>query len=67
MTRPRRALSSFPFAKDILVNSRDEVEYRCTSMNNVVSKALRGGTVLYEETLSMPGQPLKWLIRTSRP
>ena len=47
MTRLWRALSTFPFAKDILVYSRDEVEYWRTSLNNVVSKALRDGKVLY--------------------
>jgi uncharacterized protein len=48
MTRLWQALSSFPFAKDILVYSSDEVEYWRSSLNNVVSKALREGKVLYE-------------------
>ncbi len=48
MTRLWKALSSFPFAKDILVYSRDEVEYWRHSLNNVVARALREGKVLYE-------------------
>jgi predicted nucleotidyltransferase len=43
-----RALSSFPFAKDILVCSRDEAEYWRESLNNVIARALREGKVLYE-------------------
>ncbi|MBM3303250.1 MAG: nucleotidyltransferase domain-containing protein [Deltaproteobacteria bacterium] len=48
MTRLWRALASFPFAKDILVYSREEVEYWRNSLNNVVARALREGKVLYE-------------------
>lgn len=48
MTRLWQALASFPFAKDILVYSRDEVEYWRNSLNNVVSRALREGKVVYE-------------------
>jgi len=48
MARLWRALAPFPFAKDILVYSRDEVEYWRDSLNNVVSRALRDGKVLYE-------------------
>jgi len=50
MAKLWRALSSFPFAKDILVYSRDEVEYWRQSLNNVVAKALREGKVLYERS-----------------
>jgi uncharacterized protein len=48
MTKLWLALASFPFSKDILVYSRDEVEYWRDSLNNVVAKALREGKVLYE-------------------
>ena len=50
MARLWRALASFPFPKDILVYSRDEVEYWRHSLNNVVAKALREGKVLYERS-----------------
>jgi len=50
MAKLWRALASFPFAKDILVYSRDEVEYWRHSLNNVVAKALREGKVLYERS-----------------
>lgn len=50
MARLWRALAPFPFAKDILVYSRDEVEYWRHSLNNVVAKALREGKVLYERS-----------------
>lgn len=50
MTRLWRALASFPFAKDILVYSRDEVDYWRGSLNSVVSRALREGRVLYERS-----------------
>jgi len=43
-----RALARFPIAKDILLYSRDEVEYWRDSLNNVVARALREGRVLYE-------------------
>jgi predicted nucleotidyltransferase len=48
MARLWRLLAPFPFAKDILVYSRDEVEYWRHSLNNIVAKALREGKVLYE-------------------
>lgn len=50
MAKLWRALAPFPFAKDILVYSRDEVEYWRHSLNNVVAKALRDGKVLYERS-----------------
>ena len=43
-----RALAGFRVAKDILVYSRDEVEYWRDSLNNVLARALREGRVLYE-------------------
>ncbi len=43
-----RALAHFAVPKDILVYSRDEVEYWRDSINNVLARALREGRVLYE-------------------
>ena len=43
-----RALAGFGVRKDILIYSRDEVEYWRDSLNNVVARALREGKVLYE-------------------
>ena len=47
-TRLWRALASFHVPKDILVFSRDEVDYWHDSLNHVLARALREGTVLYE-------------------
>ena len=44
-----RALSGLGVAKDILVYSRDEVEYWRDSLNHVLARALREGRVLYEQ------------------
>lgn len=46
--RLSRALAEFRVPKDILVYSRDEVEYWRDSLNNVLARALREGKVLYE-------------------
>lgn len=43
-----RALANFEVPKDILVYSRDEVEYWRDSLNHVLARALREGEVLYE-------------------
>ena len=43
-----RALSGLGVSKDILVYSRDEVEYWRDSLNHILSRALREGKVLYE-------------------
>ena len=43
-----RALAGFSISKDILVYSRDEVEYWRDSLNHVLARALREGEVLYE-------------------
>lgn len=43
-----RALGGCDVATDILVYSRDEVEYWRDSLNNVLARALREGRVLYE-------------------
>lgn len=48
MARLWRSLASIRVAKDILVYSRDEVEYWRHSLNSVVAKALREGKVFYE-------------------
>ena len=47
-TRLWRALAGFGISKDILVYSRDEVEYWRDSLNHVLARALREGEVLYE-------------------
>ena len=47
-TRLWRALASFRVPKDILVFSRDEVDYWRDSLNHVLARALREGKVLYE-------------------
>ena len=43
-----RALAGLEVAADILVYSRDEVEYWRGSLNHVLARALREGKVLYE-------------------
>lgn len=43
-----RALDGFRVAADVLVYSRDEVEYWRDSLNHVLARALREGRVLYE-------------------
>ena len=48
MVRGYKALAGMGVAKDILVFSRDEVEYWRDSLNHVVARALREGRVLYE-------------------
>ena len=45
-----RALACFEISKDILVYSRDEVEYWRDSLNHVLARALREGKVLYERS-----------------
>jgi len=43
-----RTLAGFGVSKDILVYSRDEVDYWRDSLNHVLARALREGRVLYE-------------------
>ncbi len=43
-----KVLSGFSIPKDILVYSRDEVEYWRGSLNHVLARALREGKLLYE-------------------
>ena len=47
-TRLWRALAKFRVPKDILVYSREEVDYWRDSLNHVLARALREGKVLYE-------------------
>ena len=46
--RLRRALPGFDVSVDILVFSRDDVNYWRDSLNHVLARALREGKVLYE-------------------
>ena len=48
IVRLMRAVGGMGVAKDVLVYSRDEVEYWRDSLNNVLARALREGRVLYE-------------------
>jgi len=50
MARLWRLLASIPVAIDILLYSREEVEYWKESLNNVVGRALREGRVIYERS-----------------
>jgi predicted nucleotidyltransferase len=43
----RRALSRFPFSKDILVYSADEFEKWSKSPNHVVARCVREGRLIY--------------------
>ena len=47
-TRLWRALAKFHVPKDILVYSREEVDYWRNSLKHVLARALREGKVLYE-------------------
>jgi predicted nucleotidyltransferase len=46
-SRLSKALSEFPFAKDILLYSSDEFDYWKDSPNHVVGRAQREGRVLH--------------------
>ncbi len=48
MAKLWRSLACFLIPKDILLYSRDEVEYWRDSLNSVVARALREGRILYE-------------------
>ncbi|MFH1115548.1 MAG: nucleotidyltransferase domain-containing protein [Pseudomonadota bacterium] len=50
ITRIGDLLDVVPLAIDILLHSREEVEYWRDSLNNVVARALREGRVLYERS-----------------
>ena len=49
-----RALAGFDIDADVLVRSRDEVDYWSDSLNNVVGRALREGKTLYERPQASP-------------
>lgn len=48
MVRLYKVLADFPVSADILVYTRDEVDYWRDSLNHVLARALREGKVLYE-------------------
>ncbi len=48
MARLYRALAGFPVPTDILVYSTEDVKYWRDSLNHVLARALREGTVVYE-------------------
>ena len=48
MVRLYHALAGFHVAADVLVYSRDDVDYWHDSLNHVLARALREGRVLYE-------------------
>ena len=48
MVRLYQAVASFPVAADVLVYSREDVDYWRDSINHVLARALREGKVLYE-------------------
>ena len=48
MVRLYHAVAGFPVAADVLVYSRDDVDYWRDFLNDVLARALREGKVLYE-------------------
>ena len=48
MVRLYHAVAGFPVAADVLVYSRDDVDFWRDSPNHVLARALREGRVLYE-------------------
>ena len=48
MVKLYHAVAGFPVAADVLVYSRDDVDYWRDSLNHVLARALREGRVLYE-------------------
>ena len=48
MVRLYHAVAGFPVAADLLVYSTEDVDYWRDSLNHVLARALREGTVLYE-------------------
>ena len=50
MHRLRQALRRFAIPVDLLVYSLEDVEYWRDSLNYVLARALREGTVLYERS-----------------
>ena len=49
MVRLYHALAGFPVPADVLVYSRDDVDYWRDSLNHVLARALREGRTLYEQ------------------
>ena len=48
LVRLYHAIVGFPVAADVLVYSREDVDYWRDSLNHVLARALRDGKVLYE-------------------
>ena len=48
MVRLYHALAGFPVAADVLVYSREDVDYWRDSLNHVLARALREGQVVYD-------------------
>ena len=48
MVRLYHAVAGFPVAADVLVYSREDVDFWRDSINHVLARALREGKVLYE-------------------
>ena len=48
LVRLYRTLRGFHVPADVLVYSREDVDYWCDSLNHVLARALREGKVLYE-------------------
>ena len=48
MVKLYHAVAGFPVVADVLVYSRDDVDYWRDSLNHVLARALREGRVLYE-------------------
>lgn len=48
MVRLYHTVAKFPVSTDLLVYSRGDVDYWRDSLNHVLARALREGTVLYE-------------------
>ena len=48
MVRLYHAVAGFPVAADVLVYSRDDIDFWRDSLNHVLARALREGRVLYE-------------------
>ncbi len=65
LARLWRLLASVPVAKDLLLYSRDEMDYWQVSRNHVVGRALREGKVLYENSCPKEDEQSPAEIRNS--
>ena len=54
LVRLYHAIAGFPVAADVLVYSREDVDYWRDSLNHVLARALRKGKVLYERQSCPP-------------